>query len=114
MFLAKIEAASVKKVRKKSQITGKIQRGWTFWSFRYLCKHKKIGLMRDSNPRAPASQALSIGPEIRVNHWAERRAYFYLKFMTHSKYSKVDVSRRPEKLAIVRIVHFFEKHRLKP
>ena len=27
----------------------------------YLCKHENFGLVRDSNPRTPASQALSPG-----------------------------------------------------
>ena len=34
---------------------------------------KNLGLVRDSSPSTPVSQASSSGPEIRVNHWDKRR-----------------------------------------
>ena len=44
--------------RKKSHSAKKTQRG-TLWSRPYFWKHKKCGLVRESNPRSPASQEIS-------------------------------------------------------
>ena len=72
-------------MRRKVAVPKKFK-GRIYGSFLYLCKHKKLlGLMRDSDPRPPASQAPLPGLEICVNHWAKTRAHslpnFHLKFI---------------------------------